>query len=161
MAITLKSFFASFFNNTDGPCTSWPSESQDYECGKSDFPLADAEIVRGQLYHFNVHKSMGPDEIHPRVPKEPVHVMGAPLLIMCQRSWQFGKVPANWTLANVILIYKKCVKEDPRNYKPLSSTSVTGKIMKIILGTAERHLKNNAIVRHSQHRFTKVKSYFN
>ena len=30
--------------------------------------------------------------------------------------------------------------------------------MKIILGTIERHLKNNAIIRHSQHGFTKGKS---
>jgi len=30
---------------------------------------------------------------------------------------------------------------------------------KIVLGTTERHLKNNSIIRHSQHGFTKGKSY--
>ncbi|KAK4818033.1 hypothetical protein QYF61_004157 [Mycteria americana] len=56
-------------------------------------------------------------------------------------------------------IYKEGVREDPGNYRPVSLTSFPGKIMeKIILSIIERHLKNNAIIRHSQHRFTKGKS---
>jgi len=50
------------------------------------------------------------------------------------------------------------MSEDPRNYRPVSLTSVPRKIMKkIILGAIERHLRNKAIVRNSQHRFTKGK----
>jgi len=33
------------------------------------------------------------------------------------------------------------VREDPGNYRPVSLTSVPGKLMKIMLGTIERHLK--------------------
>ncbi|KAJ7414316.1 hypothetical protein BTVI_41375 [Pitangus sulphuratus] len=52
----------------------------------------------------------------------------------------------------------KDLREDPENYKPLRLTPVPGKIMeKIIQGTIERHFKNNAIIRHSQHGFTKAK----
>ncbi|KAK4827982.1 hypothetical protein QYF61_022684 [Mycteria americana] len=73
-----------------------------------------------------------------------------------QRSWEPGEVPADWKLASVIPIYKKGVRQDPWNYRPVSLTSVPGKIMeKIILSTTERHLKSNAIIRHTQHGFTK------
>ena len=51
------------------------------------------------------------------------------------------------------------VREDPGDYRPVSLTSVPARVMEmIILGTIERHLKNNAIVRHTQHAFTKGKS---
>ncbi|GAB0207914.1 mitochondrial enolase superfamily member 1 [Grus japonensis] len=131
---------------------------EDHECGNSDFPFVDTEIVRDQLYQLNVHKSMGPDGIHPRVLKELADVTAGPLSIIYQSSQEFGEVPADWKLANVIPIYKKGMREDPGNYRPVSLTSVPGKITKIILSTIERHLKNNAIIRHSEHGFTKGKS---
>ncbi|KAK4806869.1 LOW QUALITY PROTEIN: hypothetical protein QYF61_012590 [Mycteria americana] len=158
-AEALNIFFASVFNNTDRPWAARPSESEDHDCGSSAFPFVDTEIVKDQLYQLYVHKSMGPDGIHPRVLKELADVTAGPLSIIYQRPGESGEVPADWKLANVIPIYKKGMREDPGNYRPVSLTSVPGKIMeKIILGATERHLKNNAIIRHSQHGFTKGKS---
>ncbi|KFV93053.1 RNA-directed DNA polymerase from mobile element jockey, partial [Fulmarus glacialis] len=123
------------------------SEPEDHECGNSDFPFVDTEIVRDQLYQLNVHQSMGPDGIHPRVLKELVDVKAGPILIIYQRSWEPGEVPAAWKRANAIPIYKKGMREDPENYRPVSLTSVPGKIMeRIILSAIERHLKSNAII---------------
>ncbi|KAK4828514.1 hypothetical protein QYF61_026936 [Mycteria americana] len=52
-------------------------------------------------------------------------------------SWESGEIPADWKLASVILIYKKSMREDPGNYRPVSLTSVPGKVMeKIALGKA-------------------------
>ncbi|KAK4818855.1 hypothetical protein QYF61_020074 [Mycteria americana] len=151
--------FASVFNNTDRPWAAWSPESEDHGCENSDFPFVDTEMVRDQLYQLNVHNPRGPDRIHPRVLKEVVDVMAGPRSIIYQRSSESGKVPADWKLACVIPIYKKAAREDPGNYRPVSLTSVPGKIVeKIILGTIERHLKNNALMRHSQHGFTKGKS---
>ena len=51
------------------------------------------------------------------------------------------------------------MREDPGNYRALSLTSAPGKIReKMIPGAIGRHVKNNAIVGHSQCRFTKGKS---
>lgn len=51
------------------------------------------------------------------------------------------------------------MKEDAGNYKPVSLSSVPGKIMqKIILEVTEKHLKGNAVADHSQHGFMRRKS---
>ncbi|KAK4831141.1 LOW QUALITY PROTEIN: hypothetical protein QYF61_015444 [Mycteria americana] len=127
--------FAPVFDNTDRPWAARFPESEDHECGNSDFPFVDAEIVRDQLYQLNVHKSMGPDGIHPRVLKEQADVMEGLLSIIYQRSWETGEIPADWKPANVIPICKKGVREDPGNHRPVSLTSFPGKMMeKIILG---------------------------
>ncbi|KFV44899.1 hypothetical protein N341_04094, partial [Tyto alba] len=109
-------------------------------------PFVNTEIVRDRLYQMNVHKSMGPDRIHPRVLKKLADVTAGPLSIIYQRSWESGEVPPDWKLANVIPIYKNSEKEGPGNHRPLSLTSASGKNMEIILGALERHLKNNAII---------------
>lgn len=49
------------------------------------------------------------------------------------------------------------MRKDLWNYRPVNPISVPEKIMKIILGTAKRHLKNDAVIRHCQHGFTKGK----
>ncbi|PKU39628.1 rna-directed dna polymerase from mobile element hypothetical protein [Limosa lapponica baueri] len=65
-------------------------ESEDPECGNSDFPFVDTELVRDQLYQMDVLKSMNPDGIHPRVLKELVDAMAGPPSIIYQRSWEPG-----------------------------------------------------------------------
>ncbi|KAK4830724.1 hypothetical protein QYF61_013174 [Mycteria americana] len=127
-------------------------ESEVHKCGNNDFPFVDTEIVRDQLYQLHVQNSMGPDGIRPTVLKELADVMAGPLLIIYQRSWESGEVSTDWKLANVIPIYKKGMRKDPGSYRLVSLTSVPRKIMEeTIAGATERHLKNNAIIRHSQH----------
>jgi len=158
----LNPFFTLIFNETDRPWAAQSPESEDNKCGNSDFPLADTEIVRDELCQLNVRRSVGPDGIHPRVLKELADVMAGPLSIIYERSVESGEVPADWKLASVSQIYKKGVREDPVNHRPVSLTSVPGKIMeKIMLGTIERHLNHNAMIRHSQDGFTKQKVLFN
>jgi len=54
---------------------------------------------------------------------------------------------------------KQKQRENPGNYRSVSLSSVPEKIMeKIILGTVERHLKGNAVIRDSEHGFTKGRS---
>lgn len=101
--------------------------------------------MRDQLSQPIIHRSMGPDGIHPSILMELAGVMAGPLLNISQRPWESGEVPAGWKLASIIPIYKKGRREDPGNYGPVNLTSVPGKVTeKIILGTTERHLKNNA-----------------
>ncbi|KAK4811018.1 hypothetical protein QYF61_015722 [Mycteria americana] len=112
-----------------------------------------------EICYENTHKSMGPDEIHPRVLKELAEVLTKPLSIIYQQSWLTGEVPADWRLANVTPIFKKGRKEDPGNYRPVSLTSVPGNLMEqIILSAITWHVENNQGIKPSQHGFRKGRS---
>ena len=56
-----------------------------------------------------------------------------------------GEVPENWRLAYVTPIYKKSCREDLGNYRPVSLTLVSGKIMEQIVF---RHVRDNRGIRH-------------
>ncbi|GAB0198925.1 mitochondrial enolase superfamily member 1 [Grus japonensis] len=103
---------------------------------------------------------MGPDGIHPRVLRELVEVLTKPLSIIYQQSWLTREVPVDWRLANVMPIYKKGWKEDPRNYfTDFSLTLVLWTVMEqIILSAITWHVQDNQVMRPSQHGFMKGRS---
>ncbi|CAM5078595.1 unnamed protein product [Eretmochelys imbricata] len=102
---------------------------------------------------------MGWDALHLRVLKELADVIAEPLAVIFENSWRSGEVPDDWKKANVVPIFKKGKEEDPGNYRPVSLTSVPGKIMEQVLKESIlKHLEERKVIRNSQHGFTKGKS---
>ncbi|KAK4825612.1 hypothetical protein QYF61_001292 [Mycteria americana] len=159
-AEVLNAFFASvFISRAECSMGTQPLELEDRDGDQTGAPIIQGEMVSDLLHHLDTHKSMGPDEIHPRVLKELADVLTKPLSIIYQQSWLTGEVPADWRLANVTPIFKKGRKEDPGNYRPVSLTSVPGKLMEqIILSAITRHVENNQGIKPSQHGFRKGRS---
>ncbi|KAF4798542.1 hypothetical protein TURU_063034 [Turdus rufiventris] len=78
-------------------------------------------------------------------PQKAADAIAKLLLMIFEQSWESEDIPPDWKLVNIVLIFKKGKKDDPRNYRPVNLTSVTGKLMeKIILGAVEEHLKDNS-----------------
>ncbi|RMC12017.1 hypothetical protein DUI87_11150 [Hirundo rustica rustica] len=92
-------------------------------------PVIQEVAVRELLNCLDVHKSVGPDGIHPRLMRELADELVKPLSIIYQQSWLTGEVPNDWKLTNMTPIHKEDQKEDPGNYRPVSLTSVPGKVL--------------------------------
>ncbi|RMC16199.1 hypothetical protein DUI87_08413 [Hirundo rustica rustica] len=112
-----NSFFASVLSGkTACPQDSCPPGLVDGVREQNGPPVIQEEAVRELQSCLDVHKSMGPDGIHPRAMRELADELAKLLSIIYQQSWLTNEVPDDWKLANVKPIHKKGERVDPGNY---------------------------------------------
>ncbi|XP_051897465.1 40S ribosomal protein S24 isoform X1 [Pristis pectinata] len=117
------------------------------------------EDVLKLLTNIKTDNSPGPDGIFPRLLREAREEMVEPLVRIFESSLSMGMVPGEWRVANVVPLFKKGNRDSPGNYRPVSLTSVVGKLLERILrDRIYEHPENRGLIRDSQHGFVKGRS---
>jgi len=151
MAEMLNGFFSSVFTRED----------------VSSIPAADAAeappLERIRITEWEVRKAIrklkkdsaaGPDEMGPRLLQELEDSVAPALTIIFRQSLNTGVVPEDWRRANVTPIFKKGAKSEPGNYRPVSLTSVSCKLLETLVKNGiMAHLQAHNLINPSQHGF--------
>ena len=115
--------------------------------------------VKLLLDKLNPKKAIGPDQVPTFLLKEHSDIFCSILQVIFQKSLDTGVVPSDWKKANVVAIYKKDSKNDPANYRPVSLTCISCKVLEhIVFTNVMDHLDRHAILKHFQHGFRKQHS---
>ena len=157
MCKLLNEYFCSVFTKSGrGPEQGMRT---DYVGGLIDSLEVNEEEVLNKIKRLKEGKAAGPDGMAPGILIRVKEVIVKPLTIIFNMSLRQGIVPRDWRVANVTPIFKKGKKDDPGNYRPVSLTSVVGKMLEsIIRDRLIDHLSRNRSLSLSQHGFTKNRS---
>ena len=117
------------------------------------------EGVLKLLNNLNHHKASGPDNIPTQLLKEGASELSSIFTLLFNSTLHQGQIPTPWKQANVAPVNKKNNRHDPANYRPISLTSVTCKLIEhIIYSQIINHLDSNGILTDSQFGFRKRRS---
>ena len=115
-------------------------------------------MVFDKLSKFKPFKSPGPDRIHPYTLKECSSSIHRPLCMLYNQSLQSGQLPLDWKCA-IIPVFKKGVKSEASNCRPISLTSQIIEILESIICDSIHKLNVDPNLIHPhQHGFVPRKS---
>lgn len=156
-ADTFEKFFNSVFRETSSDCPSIEIPDVPPEGLQTvDITVDEVEL---ELSTLNIHKSAGPDDIHPALLRPLARVLTPPVTELFNASLKTGKLPEDWRTATVVPIFKSGSKKQAKNYRPVSLTSVLCKcVEKIIRRRMTAYMTANGLLCSAQHGFLARKS---
>ena len=114
----------------------------------------DASGVLSQLRRLSPNKSHGSDEKSPQLLILVAEELAPAFTIIFKQSYDLSSTPKDLNSAIVTPIYKKGLKSDPSNYRPISPTCICCKITEhIMLRHITKHIAKNNIIINEQHGF--------
>jgi hypothetical protein len=159
-ATLLNNYFGSVFTKED--LNNIPEPKQMFYGDESeeltDIVVSEIDVLI-KLENIKVDKSPGGDNIHPKLLFELRNEIAKPLALLYNKSLRTGEIPRDWRDATVTSLFKKGSRSDPGNYRPVSLTSILGKILEsIIKDKILKHLIKFKLITDTQHGFTKGRS---
>ena len=153
----LNNQFSSVFSHDDGSTPSMRSNQ-----AEAMPPITiDIAGVRKLMKELKPFKASGPDAVHARFLKETCNELAKGMTLLFQASLHQSQIPDAWRDALVTPIYKQGKKDRGKaeNYRPVSLTSVSCKILEhIIHSNVMDHLNSHNILTDVQHGFRKKRS---
>lgn len=130
---------ADFFSSTFVKEPFGPLEEEFYKNGEeviSDLEIT-VPVVKKILQKLNPSKSMGPDNINPKllVSLADNENFISAVTGLFRKCFQSGSIPLQWKTANVIALHKKNSKTTASNYRPISLTCIICKAYEQIIRT--------------------------
>ena len=111
------------------------------------------------LQNLKPFKAAGPDRLKPLLLKELRDEIAPIIQIIFERSIQTGKLPADWSRAQVTPIFKKGNKSSAANYRPISLTCILCKVLEHIMAShVVKHLNSHDLLYDLQHGFREKRS---
>ena len=116
-------------------------------------------LVMKLLTNLNASKAAGPDQLSGRLLKATARESAEILQVIFQRSIDEGVLPEDWKKALITPVYKKASRSNPANYRPVSLTCISCKLLEHIVNRhILNHLDAHKILADSQHGFRKRRS---
>ena len=111
------------------------------------------------LQNIKENKATGPDEIPGKFLKICAFELHEIFTILFQTSLNLGIVPDEWKVAHIFPLFKKGDKTKAENYRPISLTSISCKLLEhIVHSTVMGFLDSNKILSPFQHGFRQKRS---
>ena len=106
------------------------------------------------MQNLKINKSSGPDGLHPKLLYKLQFLIASPLTKLFRLSLLAGIILDDWRITNFTPLFKKGSKEEAKNYRPVSLTSVVCKILEtFIKDNIIEHLLKHNLIKDSQHGF--------
>ena len=153
----IRQQFDSVFSNPEPPIQAFFEE-------EDRLPTIEPIIVnplgiKKLLKNLNPNKAIGPDNIPGQFLKLFADDLADILSVLFQASLDQGILPTDWKVANIVPLFKKGNKSLPENYRPISLTCLTCKILEhVVFSSVMSHFEKYNVLDDAQHGFRKKRS---
>ena len=97
-------------------------------------PIRSRDVAKKPKKKLKEDTATGPDGVAARVRKGCATSLARPIAPVLRRMVEHGRWPECWRFHNIVPLYKKKAKSDPKNYRGVHLTSQLSKVAERVVG---------------------------